>query len=543
MMLDLHALMPLAQGERPHSPGSEKKTASKDFSASLLSFSRLKEKIHAPSSYTALCEPAREEPLHTHKESKIQKQQNLSSSFRTNDGGKIKEREPFSENVRTPSASASDNNRKIPEHHLRETHRIRTDAEQEKSSPEKETHTITEDDPVPPFGLSVLSAKQQEDAFQKTRELTTNGSYLPYGIPEEAMDLDDAPVFQKTTDAPFRSLIEKTGGHPVSEDVHLTPYADLLRLKDQNPDDPFTDAVHSTESAPADEEKYLIDQKEFFQNPQDLDNQSDDNRIKSTDHPFKKEQEISTEKDSLPPESKQLNSISSEIPSLDFLDSLIRQKQADLNSFESSPLPQRPAEPIGLSPASPSSSEEIMSLVPSSAVSPQQTSPTLSKTGEASSNVSFPSVAQPIRLHIRQGIQKGLDELEFDLVPAELGRLKVKLHIDNEGRIMALVRADKFETYEFLKQDSSTRQALLQAFDESGFQANEQSLHFSFHDPSQKGNQHHFVESAHPALSGKKEQGALTGDNERQTMSGKDLLAFSSSNPFPGFSKVYDVFV
>ncbi|MGI4850470.1 MAG: flagellar hook-length control protein FliK [Janthinobacterium lividum] len=96
--------------------------------------------------------------------------------------------------------------------------------------------------------------------------------------------------------------------------------------------------------------------------------------------------------------------------------------------------------------------------------------------------------ARQVEMEIRQAVHKGIHELEFDLNPLDLGKMNVRLNIDAEGQVKALIQAEKIETYELLQKDTTTRDIILKAFEEAGLMADGNSLHFS-HQESNARNQ------------------------------------------------------
>lgn len=77
------------------------------------------------------------------------------------------------------------------------------------------------------------------------------------------------------------------------------------------------------------------------------------------------------------------------------------------------------------------------------------------------------AVAEQISVKITKALQSGTDRISIQLKPAELGRVDVKLEMTGDGRVMTVVTAEKQDTLDLLRRDSSELQRALQ---EAGLQ-------------------------------------------------------------------------
>ena len=84
------------------------------------------------------------------------------------------------------------------------------------------------------------------------------------------------------------------------------------------------------------------------------------------------------------------------------------------------------------------------------------------------SNLPGATVADQISVKITKALQAGTDRISIQLRPAELGRVDVKMEITPDGRVMTVVTAEKQDTLDLLRRDSSELQ---RALAEAGLQS------------------------------------------------------------------------
>ena len=111
----------------------------------------------------------------------------------------------------------------------------------------------------------------------------------------------------------------------------------------------------------------------------------------------------------------------------------------------------------------------------------------LSQNGNtASTNTTAPIVQKPIAqpatnqvfVQLTKAVQNGQNKITIQLRPEELGRVEVKLDIGGDGRVKAMVMADKPETLDLLQKDSRVLERALQ---EAGLKTDNNSLSFNLH--------------------------------------------------------------
>jgi flagellar hook-length control protein FliK len=85
-------------------------------------------------------------------------------------------------------------------------------------------------------------------------------------------------------------------------------------------------------------------------------------------------------------------------------------------------------------------------------------------------------VYEQVAVTLKQAAQNGTDSIQIQLKPASLGAIEVKLDVTHDGKISAVISADRSDTLNMLQQDSS---GLEQALRDAGLQADSGSLSFN----------------------------------------------------------------
>lgn len=98
--------------------------------------------------------------------------------------------------------------------------------------------------------------------------------------------------------------------------------------------------------------------------------------------------------------------------------------------------------------------------------------------------------AQQLGISIARGAREGMDRIEIQLHPAELGRVDVRMELGHDGRIMAVVSAERSDTLEQLRRDIHQ---LERALADAGFDTDGNS--FRFDDGSNDAAQNGFGEN------------------------------------------------
>jgi flagellar hook-length control protein FliK len=81
-----------------------------------------------------------------------------------------------------------------------------------------------------------------------------------------------------------------------------------------------------------------------------------------------------------------------------------------------------------------------------------------------------------IAMHIAKAAQDGMSKVSVRLDPPELGRVDIKLEVGHDGRVQAVVSADRQETLDMLQRDARD---LARALKDAGLQADTGNLNFS----------------------------------------------------------------
>ena len=120
----------------------------------------------------------------------------------------------------------------------------------------------------------------------------------------------------------------------------------------------------------------------------------------------------------------------------------------------------------------------------------------LSQNGNTTStNSTAPTVQKPIAqpatnqvfVQLTKAVQNGQNKITVQLRPEELGRVEVKLDIAGDGRVKAMVMADKPETLDLLQKDSRVLERALQ---EAGLKTDNNSLSFNLQGREGNGHAH-----------------------------------------------------
>lgn len=91
-------------------------------------------------------------------------------------------------------------------------------------------------------------------------------------------------------------------------------------------------------------------------------------------------------------------------------------------------------------------------------------------------------VGEQVAINLKQAIAADNNELRIQLKPASLGTIDVKLNVGQDGRINAVISADRSDTLNMLKQDAGTLQ---QALRDAGLNADSSSLSFNLNSNAQ----------------------------------------------------------
>ncbi len=71
------------------------------------------------------------------------------------------------------------------------------------------------------------------------------------------------------------------------------------------------------------------------------------------------------------------------------------------------------------------------------------------------------SVVDQVSVKITKALQNGADRISIQLKPADLGRVDIKMELTQDGRVMAVVSAEKQDTLDLLRRDASELQKAL----------------------------------------------------------------------------------
>ena len=93
---------------------------------------------------------------------------------------------------------------------------------------------------------------------------------------------------------------------------------------------------------------------------------------------------------------------------------------------------------------------------------------------------------EQIKVNITKSAIKGIDTIDIQLKPEDLGKIQIKMHISKDGKVQAEIISGRQETLDMLQREVS---GLAKAFDEAGYDTDSKSFSFSFQDDNQAGKQ------------------------------------------------------
>ncbi len=111
--------------------------------------------------------------------------------------------------------------------------------------------------------------------------------------------------------------------------------------------------------------------------------------------------------------------------------------------------------------------------------SPQTARPVMEATALAQSTgntTTPPPAAEQVILQLRRAVADGVDRLTVQLKPASLGRVDVQMEVGHDGRLQAVISAERPETLHLLQRDART---LTTALNDAGLQTDSGSLSFN----------------------------------------------------------------
>ena len=93
-------------------------------------------------------------------------------------------------------------------------------------------------------------------------------------------------------------------------------------------------------------------------------------------------------------------------------------------------------------------------------------------------------VVDQVKVNITKSAVKGVDNIDIQLKPEDLGHIQIKMQISKDGKLQAHIVSSRPETMEILQKEA---QNLEKAFNDAGFQTDEGSLSFSFREGGESG--------------------------------------------------------
>lgn len=85
-------------------------------------------------------------------------------------------------------------------------------------------------------------------------------------------------------------------------------------------------------------------------------------------------------------------------------------------------------------------------------------------------------ITEQVAVNIHRAANQGLDRINIQLRPAELGKIDIRMEVAQDGRMTAVVNVEKQETYDMLRNDA---RQLAQTLQNAGLQTDASSLSFN----------------------------------------------------------------
>jgi hypothetical protein len=117
-----------------------------------------------------------------------------------------------------------------------------------------------------------------------------------------------------------------------------------------------------------------------------------------------------------------------------------------------------------------------LAVAPIGGMGPAQASPAQALAAATRPTPVAQPVAEQLAVHIVKAAADGMDKISIKLRPAALGHIEVQLELSHDGRITAVVTAEKSETLDLLQRDA---RGLERALQEAGLKTNSDSLNFN----------------------------------------------------------------
>lgn len=125
---------------------------------------------------------------------------------------------------------------------------------------------------------------------------------------------------------------------------------------------------------------------------------------------------------------------------------------------------------------------------------------------QSAAGLQMPVPLDALAVQIARKFDEGSSQFEISLHPAELGKVDVSLNVSQDGRVHAVLRAERAETLDLLRQDARSLETQLR---QAGLDVGSNSLSFQL---SQGGNQRQQASAADFAKTFSQDDGSATAD-------------------------------
>jgi flagellar hook-length control protein FliK len=125
---------------------------------------------------------------------------------------------------------------------------------------------------------------------------------------------------------------------------------------------------------------------------------------------------------------------------------------------------------------------------------------------QSAAGLQMPVPLDALAVQIARKFEEGSSQFEISLHPAELGKVDVSLNVSQDGRVHAVLRAERAETLDLLRQDARSLETQLR---QAGLDVGSNSLSFQL---SQGGNQRQQASAADFARTFSQDDATATAD-------------------------------
>ncbi|MTI10563.1 flagellar hook-length control protein FliK [Curvivirga aplysinae] len=150
-------------------------------------------------------------------------------------------------------------------------------------------------------------------------------------------------------------------------------------------------------------------------------------------------------------------------------------------------------------------------------------------------NVPPQLVSDQVSVNIQRAAGQGQDQIKIQLRPYELGRIEVTMEMAKDGKMTAVITAEKQETLDMLKSDSNN---LVKSLNDAGMQTDSSSLSFNL---GNQGNGYNQFADGNGANNGSDSNFSLEGDEAAEEEANTNTMLGLGEEAQPNADGSYDI--